>query len=147
MSHPSVVQAALPTWNYLFLHHPQEHLLFAKFGPSIKHFCFHRPANERPTEGDEGHDEDLGPGAEEDRQQHSLFGRSENISMDQLPPKLLLSIFLEKGSTDTHTWWGKSLKEPKGEGRASSCLRWSSWNSPLSPSGCIWLCPCGAFAA
>lgn len=67
-------------------------------------FCFQRPANERPTEGHEGHDEDLGPGAQEDWQQHSLFGCSENISMDQLPPKLFLGIFLEKDVIYSHTY-------------------------------------------
>lgn len=65
----------------------------------LKLCCRNRQTDSRHTEGDEGHDEDLGSWTKENRQQHSLPGRSENISMDQLPPKLLLGILLEAQET------------------------------------------------
>lgn len=46
------------------------------------------------TEGDEGHDEDLGALAQEHRQQHALPGGPEHITMHLLPPGLLLGILL-----------------------------------------------------
>lgn len=46
------------------------------------------------TEGDEGHDEDLGSLAEEHRKQHALPGRPEHIPVHLLPPRLLLGILL-----------------------------------------------------
>lgn len=47
------------------------------------------------TQGDKGHDEDLGSWSEENWQQHSLSRWSENVSVDQFPAKLLLSVLLE----------------------------------------------------
>lgn len=46
------------------------------------------------TEGDEGHDEDLGALSKEYRQQHAFPGRPENVTVHLLPPWLLLCILL-----------------------------------------------------
>ena len=52
----------------------------------------------RHTKCDDGHEEHLQPIAEEDRKKHSLAGRTEDVTMDQLPTKLLLCVLL-----NTHT--------------------------------------------
>ncbi len=47
------------------------------------------------TEGDETHEEDLDPTAQEQREQHAFPRRTEHITMDQLPSKLLLGFLLQ----------------------------------------------------
>jgi len=45
------------------------------------------------TQGDEDHAEDLGPGAQEDGEQHSFARRPKYVSVDELPAEVFLHVF------------------------------------------------------
>ena len=70
------------------------------------------------TESDESHEEDLQAASQEHWEQHTLPGRTENISVDELPAELLLRILLWKYRDEAYRLIHRKIKH------SSACQAW-----------------------